>query len=143
MKPIASRGLQQYLDVVEAHEAAQVGLTAAVEAKHGDPDAIVGTPHRRLSAWRREQQRSSGCRRREKPPAGSGAVHPSISLWGAASPRIITNGKGRMRLCVGMGFRSMKPPLCRPPPYPSMGYDRESLGEEYRPHETPTAHRSE
>ena len=109
----------------------------------GDPDAVVGTPHRRPSAWRREQQRSSGCRRREKPAAGSGAVHPSISLWEAAGPRIITNGKGRMRLCVGMGFRSMKPPLCRPPPYPSMGYDRESLGEEYRPHETPTAHRSE
>ena len=77
------------LDVVEAHETAQVGLAAAVEAEHGDTDTIVRTPHRGLSAWRREQQRSSGCRRGEKPPAGSGVLHPSISLWEAAIPRII------------------------------------------------------
>jgi hypothetical protein len=102
------------LDVVEAHEAAQMGLAATVEAEHGDADAIVRTPHRGRSAWRREQQRSSGCRRGEKPAAGSRAVHPSISLWGAASSRIITSGKGRTSLCMGMGYRSIKPRLCRP-----------------------------
>jgi hypothetical protein len=102
------------LDVVEAHEAAQVGLAAAVEAEHGDTDAIVGTPHRGRSAWRREQQRSSGCRRGEKPAAGSRDVHPSISLWEAAAPRIITNRNGRMNRCAGMGYRSIKPRLCRP-----------------------------
>ena len=131
------------LDVVEAHEAAQVGLTAAVEAEHGDTDAVVGTPHRGRSTWRREQQRSSGYRRGEKPAAGRGILHPAISLWGHTNSRIITNRNGRMRLCVGMGFRSIKPPLCRPLFYRLMGYDRESLGEAYRPHETPTAHRSE